>query len=151
MTAKRSTGRARLTMACALGVALFVASAAPSPVHADARRREYLARLDLVLDGLVRTMHWVERYRGTSSAVRFAHPLVERYVEMAGRMTPSPDLVALHPHLILIAENVERAVAAAENDDMSMYRQRVRTVRLEMRTLETILAQLEVRLPSMSR
>jgi hypothetical protein len=114
-------------------------------------RRGYLAELVLVLEGSRRTLSWTERYIHDDRLAQFAQPLAERFVQMVGHMTPPKSLTLVHPHLLLIAENVERAVAAAGNKDLSAFRQRRRVVREEIQTLDGILKHLKIRLPELAR
>lgn len=138
-----------VTVAALLVAAAAIASPA-APARAD-DSRDYLAKLALVLDGLRRTLIWVETNPTNRELARFAHSLSEHYVEMAGHMTPPAELRMVHPHLIIVAENTERAVAAAAEDDVRTMRARAHTVREELRTLDGVLAHLRVRLPQISR
>lgn len=120
-------------------------------LRAQAGRREYVQRLVLVLDGVRRTLQWVEQHPGNEGLAQFAHPLAEQYVDMTEHMVPPTDLRLVHPHLLLVVENAERAIAAAEADDAHGFRQHVRTVREELRTMEAVLRHLGVELPEISR
>ena len=104
-----------------------------------------------MLDGLRRTLIWVEMNPTNHELARFAHSLSAHYVEMSGHMTPPAELRMVHPHLIIVAENTERAVAAAAEDDVRTMRLRARTVREELRTLDGVLTHLRVRLPQIPR
>jgi hypothetical protein len=115
------------------------------------RERVYMAQLSMVLEGARRLMLWAETYPADTDFARFAYPLSERYVEMAGHMVPPGKLAVVHPHLLLVVENVERAMAAAANGDMPSFRQRTRTVREELSSLDGVLKQLKLRLPELSR
>jgi len=114
-------------------------------------RRGYLAEMALVLEGSRRTLSWTERYIHDDRLAQFAQPLAERFAEMVGHMTPPKSLTLVHPHLLLIAENVERAIAAAGNKDLPAFRQRRRVVREEIQTLDGILKHLKIRLPELQR
>jgi hypothetical protein len=70
---------------------------------------------------------------------------------MAGHLVPPKKLVVVHPHLLLVVENVERAIAAAAAGDLPAFRLRVRTVREEVSNLEAVLKQLKMRLPELPR
>jgi len=83
--------------------------------------------------------------------LRFAHPLAERYVELSGRMLPSAKVVVAHPHLILVVENVERALDASAAGDTVTYQKRMRIARDELANLEAVLKQLKLRVPELSR
>ncbi len=126
------------------------AQAAPTPPPSVAHR-EYLQRLVLVLDGVRRTMRWVEMHPGNEALARFSLPLAQQYVAMIGHMIPPTELRLLHPHLILVAENAECAIAAEAAGDGRGYHNHVRTVREELRTLESVLHHLAVELPEIPR
>jgi hypothetical protein len=129
-------------------------AAAPATAHAEAdqrRARIYLAQLAMVLEGSRRLLLWSETYVGEAEFARFAHPLAENYVDLAGRLIPPEKLVMAHPHMLLVVENVERALDAAGSGDTPAFRQRARIVREELVTLEGVLKQLKVRMPELSR
>jgi len=135
----------------ALVLVLVVTLGTWAPVaHADSQR-DYVAKLVLVLDGVRRAASWVEANPGNQELARFAHDIVEHYVQLAGRMIPPPELRLAHPHLLIVVENAERAVAAAAENDARAYRTRSRTLREELRTLEGVLEHLHVRLPPIPR
>jgi hypothetical protein len=138
--------------------AVFGALASPAHVAAQAApppqsvaHREYLQRLVLVLDGIRRTLRWVEMHPGNEPLARFSLPLAQQYVTMIGHMTPPVELRLLHPHLLLVAENAERAIAAQGAGEANRYHAHVRTVREELRTLQSVLHHLEVELPEIPR
>ncbi len=148
---RRRVRAVRVVATAVLCAALSVALAsAPTTARAN-ERGDYLAKLALVLDGLRRTLIWVEMNPTNHELARFAHGLSEAYVQMAGRMTPPGELRMVHPHLVIVAENTERAVAAAAEEDVRTMRSRARTVREELRTLEGILEHLRMRLPQIPR
>lgn len=142
-----------LALALVLGTpASLLLSPASVQAEVDVRRdRVYLAELAMVLEGARRLLLWTETYVGESEFARFSHPMAERYVDLAGRMIPPKKLVIAHPHLLLIVENVERALDAAAAGDLTSFRQRARIVREELATLESVLRQLKVRLPELLR
>jgi hypothetical protein len=115
-----------------LALLLAVLAGRPGSAHADTdvrKNRLYLAEVAMVLEGSRRLLLWTENHVNEPEFARFAHPAAERYVEMAGRLVPPEHLVAAHPHLLLVVENVERALDAAASGDTSAFRQRARTVR----------------------
>ena len=116
-----------------------------------AARREYLQRLVLLLDGVRRTLRWVELHPGNEGLARFAAPLAQQLVLMTGHMTPPPELRLLHPHLLLITENTERALTSLAGGDPRAYRAHLRTVREEQRTLQSVLHHLQIELPEILR
>ncbi len=130
-----------------------VAGVPTAHAEPDQRRgRIYLAQLAMVLEGARRLLLWTETYIGDPEFARFGHRMAEGYVDMAGRLVPpEKKLVNAHPHLLMVVENVERALDAAARGDTSAFRQRARIVREELLTLESVLKQLKLRLPELSR
>lgn len=157
---EHGSSRGRRAWAWALGRALMVAALtlallAPelaAAAEAEARRDQvYLAELSLVVDGTRRLLTYCDHHATTPELVRFAHPLSERYVEMATRMLPSAKLAVAHPHLLLVVENLERALDAAAASDKGGYQKRMRIAREELSNLEAVLKQLRQRLPEPPR
>ena len=147
-----------IALGCLLGsLALPASGALPhalTPAHAQTdqkRSRVYLAELAMLLEGARRLLLWTETYIGEPEFARFAHPLAERYVDMAGRLVPPAKLLNAHPHLLMVVENVERALEAAGNGDTSAFRQRARIVREELLILDNVLKQGKQRLPELAR
>lgn len=122
--------------------------------HAEAEQRRdrvYLSELSLVVEGSRRLIAFAEQNLDERELTRFAHPLAERYVELAGHMLPSSKVVVAHPHLILVVENLERALDAAAAGDAVTYQKRIRIARDELANLEAVLKQLKLRLPELPR
>lgn len=139
----------------ALCFACFLATGAPAAGQEqeklERRDRLYLVEVAFTLEGARRLMSWVETHFGDVDFARFAYPLAQRYVEMAGHLTPSQKLVPAHPHVLLVVENVERAVDAAAVNQVELFRKRARTVREELSILDAVLKQLKFKLPELTR
>lgn len=133
-----------------LGI-VWLLAVEPASAQENRRDRVYLTQAALTLEGARRLILWVETHPNDVDLARFAYPLAERYVEMAGHLTPTSKLAVAHPHLLLIVENVERAMDAAGLGEMAVFRQRARTVREELAILDSVLKQLKVKLPELSR
>ncbi len=136
-----AVGRAQAPVA----VATPAERAAQEP--ASRRDRSYLAQLTFVLEGARRVLLFGEAHVADPEMSRFVYPISEHYVELAGKMTPSERLRIVHPHLLIVVENVERAFDAASHGDLHAFRQHVRTIREELATLDAVLKHLKVRLP----
>ena len=136
-----------------------VPSPAPSPaavprVQAQAetkRDRNYLSELALLMEGARRLIAFCESHVDDRELAKFAQPLAERYVEMANHMLPSAKVVVAHPHLLLVVENLERALDAAGAADAATYQKRMRIARDELANLEAVLKQLKLRPPEPAR
>lgn len=125
----------------------------PAAAQAPAARRDrvYLTQLSFVLEGARRILLFGEAHAADPEMSRFAYSLSEQYVELAGKMTPGERLRIVHPHLLIVVENVERAFNASAHGDKHAFRQHVRTIREELATLEAVLKHLKVRLPETAR
>ena len=146
---KRSVQRLLAGSALALVLSAPVLGRAAEP---EVRREQvYMSQLSLVLDGARRLFAFCEHHAGTPELVKFAYPLAERYVEMATRMLPSPKLAVAHPHLLLVVENLERALDAAGASNTEGYQKRMRIAREEVANLEAVLKQLKQRPPEQAR
>jgi hypothetical protein len=132
--------------ACVLmAVVLWIA---PAGARADTRP-EYMRRLALLLDWSHRGVGWVESNIEDRALGRAAQAIAERYVEVAGRMLPPAELRALHPHVILIVENAERACHFASVANMRDFNHHVRILREEERILLEFLRTSHIELPRM--
>lgn len=135
------------------GVGLFLGGSLPrARAQSETKRdRNYLAELALLLEGARRLIAFCEGNLDDRELAKFAQPLAERYVEMANHMLPSAKLVVAHPHLLLVVENLERAIDAAAAADGAMYQKRMRIARDELANLEAVIKQLKLRLPESPR
>jgi hypothetical protein len=143
-----------LALAAQQGGSLVSGAPYVATVHAEAEQRRdrvYLSELSLLVEGSRRLITFAEQNLDERELTRFAHPLAERYVELAGHMLPSPKVVVAHPHLILVVENLERALDATAAGDAVTYQKRIRIARDELANLEAVLKQLKLRLPELAR
>ena len=124
------------------------ASAQPTAAQAqDKRERVYMTELGLMVDGARRLIAFSESNVDDRELTKFARPLAERYVETANHMVPPAKIAVVHPHLLLVMENLERALDSAAAADMASYHKRMRIARDELANLEAVLKQLKLRLP----
>ena len=149
----RSTLLSVLLLGCVVSqlAPICLAQAAPeaaAAVELPARRdRVYLTQLSFVLEGSRRALLFGEAHAADPEMARFIYPLSETYVELAGKMMPGDKLKLVHPHVLIVVENVERAFNAASHGDLHAFRQHVRTIREELATLDAVLKHLKIRLP----
>lgn len=148
---------ARRAVLGALTVALLITFGlgVPAPhaaAQAEARRdRVYLTQLSLLVDAARRLIAFSEANLDDRDLLKFAHPLSKNYVELASHMLPPAKSVVVHPHLLLVVENLERALDSALAADMVAYQKRIRIARDELANLEAVLKQLKLRLPELAR
>lgn len=139
----RAASLATLLIAVLCLAGLFVmrvenASAADAESKRD---RVYMTQLTLLVDGARRLMVYGEGNRDDRELLKFAGPLSQRYVEMASHMLPSPRLSVAHPHLLLVVENLDRALDSAAAGDSGGYQKRSRIARDELANLDAVLKQ----------
>jgi hypothetical protein len=123
-----------------------VVSAEPSN-----RERTYMSQMSLVIDGARRLITFCEQHAEDKDLARFARPLAERYVELANRMLPSSRLAVAHPHMLLVVENIDRALDSSAAGDAATYQKRLRIARDELANLEAVLKQLKLRVQESPR
>lgn len=122
-----------------------------SPAELSTRERSYMSELALVVDGARRIVSFCEQHAEEKELARFARPLAERYVELANHMLPSAKLAVAHPHLLLVVENLDRALDSAAAGDATTYQKRLRIARDELANLEAVLKQLRLRVQEPAR
>ncbi len=128
-----------------------VSSASASAAELSARERTYMSELSLVIDGARRLVTFCEQHAEEKDLAKFARPLAERYVDLANRMLPSAKLAVAHPHMLLVVENLDRALDSAAAGDAATYQKRLRIARDELANLEAVLKQLKLRVQEPAR
>jgi hypothetical protein len=126
----------------------------PGTLHAQDETRKdrvYLSELSLLIEGSRRLLSFCATHADDPELAKFAYPLAERYVEMANRMLPTQKVAVVHPHLLLVVENLERALDSAAVTNTLLYQKRVRTAREELSNVDAVLKQLKLRLPELPR
>ncbi len=121
-----------------LSVVATASIAAPVTAHAETRR-EYINRYALLVDWVTRSELWVTRHLEDTGLCRLAQSVAERQVQIARRMTPPTEFVAIHPHLLLVMENAERMFALAAAGDRVGFRRHRRVVHEEQRIIAEVL------------
>ena len=101
-------------------------------------RREYQNRFRLMIDYAVRTNEYVRQHLGDKTLARYAHGMAERNAAAAEQMTPPPQYALLHPHFLLVLENIERSFYFASQGRLERYRHHQKIVRQELHLLESL-------------
>jgi capsid portal protein len=101
-------------------------------------KKEYENRLQLMFDFAVRTNEYVRQRLGDKGLASYAHAMAERNAKEAERMTPPAQYTLLHPHFLLVLENIERSFFFVEKGDMSQYRHHQKEMRKEIQILESL-------------
>jgi hypothetical protein len=124
-----------------------LAIACPRVARAETHR-EYVNRYVMLLDWIERTDVWVSTHLEDPGLARMAHSIAEREVELAERMTPPPEFVAIHPHVLLLVENAERMIDTAAQGNRIAYRRHQKIVHDEQRLLNELLQGQGVYMPT---
>jgi hypothetical protein len=120
--------------------ACLVAGVALAPATAKAEtRREYVNRYVLLVDWVNRSEIWVTQHLEDPGLCRVAHAIALEHVELARRMTPPPEFVAIHPHLLLIMENAERMYDSAASGNRPAFHRYRRVIREEQQLISELL------------
>jgi hypothetical protein len=101
-------------------------------------RREYQNRFRLMIDYAVRTNEYVRQHLGDKTLARYAHGMAEQNAAAAEQMTPPPQYALLHPHFLLVLENIERSFYFASQGRLERYRHHQKIVRQELHLLESL-------------
>ncbi len=101
-------------------------------------KKEYQNRFRLMLDYAVRTNEYVRQRLGDKGLSSYTHAMAEKNATEAERMTPPSKYALLHPHFLLVLENIERSFYFAEKGNLANYRHHQKMVRKELQILEAL-------------
>jgi len=101
-------------------------------------KQEYENRFVFMLDFAVRTNEYVRQHLGDKGFASYAHAMAEKNAQLAERLTPPKKFELLHPHFLLVLENIERSIFYAAKGDLPRYRHHQKVVRKELSFLETL-------------
>lgn len=136
---RTESGACRAVMAVLSTVIGFLCvMSTPSTASAETRR-EYVNRYVLLTDWITRSEIWVAGHLQDPGLCRVAHAIAERHVELARRMTPPPEFISIHPHMLLVMENAERMFDYAATGDRSAFHRHRRIVHEEQRVIAELL------------
>jgi len=114
---------------------LAAAFSAPASVGGETRQ-QYQNRFRLMLDFAVRTNEYVRQHLGDRTLAAYAHGMAEQNAAAAEQMTPPAQYALLHPHFLLVLENIERSFYHAAQGRLERYRHHQKIVRKELHVLE---------------
>jgi hypothetical protein len=118
--------------------ALVAAAALVAVVRAGAEtKREYENRFQMMVEFAVRTNEYVRRHLGDRSLCEYAQEMAAVNAGEAEKMTPPSCYQMLHPHFLLVLENIERSFHFAAQGRLDRYRHHQKIVRKELNLLET--------------
>ena len=125
--------RSKSIMMLVLAVAVMFCA----PVRAESKR-EYQQRFQMMLDYAVRSNEYIRRHLGDRGLCAYAAEMAAKNADAAEQMTPPPLYADLHPHFLLVLENIERAFYYASKGKQDRYRHHQKIVRKELRILEAM-------------
>jgi hypothetical protein len=125
-------------MSKAMAIPILLAAALAVPGARAESKKEYQNRFRLMLDYAVRTNEYVRQRLGDRKLAAYAHAMAERNAGEAERMTPPAQYALLHPHFLLVLENIERSFFFVQKGDLAQYRHHQKVVRRELQLLEAL-------------
>ena len=111
----------------------------------------YLDRSALLLADAKRSNDWVLAHLGDKDLALLARDVAEARVRAARGMQVPKEVAGVHPHLLLMMENSERAASAAADGDTEKFLHHLRTARDEDATFRGLLAQQKLSLPNVDK
>jgi len=121
--------------AAALALALTGATIAGASAET---KREYEARFVAMMEIAERIDDLARQHLGDRALLAYAHSIAAANATAAEQMTPSREYAALHPHFLLVLENIERALSYAADGKMERYRHFQKLKRKELQVLEEL-------------
>ena len=118
-------------------VVLIGFTALQGSAHGESNR-EYKNKFLLMLDHAMHVNDYVRQRLGDKSLALYAHAMAETNVSVAEKMTPPTKYAMLHPHFLLVLENIERSFYFAHKRDLPNYRHHQKMVRKELQLLEAL-------------
>jgi len=140
---------ARRAVAFAVVMALTTALALGWPSTAWAGT--YLDTAALLLDETRRSAAFIQTHFPDAKLAEVAHQLAEARVKTARTVFVPKDVERAHPHLMLILEISERAMAAAVEGEALKFIRLAAQAREEERTFRAILAQQKFTVPELEK
>ena len=101
-------------------------------------KQEYQNRVRVMFDYAVRMNDYVRNHLGDRRLAAYAQSMAEQNAVEAERMTPPDNYRMVHPHFLLVLENVERSFFFGSKGDMAKYRQHQKIVRKELDMVEVL-------------
>lgn len=99
---------------------------------------EYQNRFKMMIDFAVRSNEYVRQHLSDRTLAAYAAEMAAQNAQSAERMTPPPRYAMVHPHFLLVLENIERSFAYASKGKLDRYRHHQKVVRKELHMLESL-------------
>ena len=121
----------------AAAVALAFTGAALAGARAETKK-EYEARFVAMMEIAERIDDLARQHLGDRALLEYAHTIAAANATAAEQMTPSKEYATLHPHFLLVLENLERSLFYAADGKMERYRHFQKLERKELQLLEEL-------------
>ena len=121
----------------AAALALALVGAALVGARAETRK-EYETRFVAMMEIAERIDDLARQHLGDRALLEYAHAIAAANASSAEQMTPSKEYATLHPHFLLVLENLERSLFYAADGKMERYRHFQKLMRKELQLLEEL-------------
>jgi hypothetical protein len=101
-------------------------------------KQEYQNRFRVMLDYAVRLNDYVRGHLGDKKLAVYANAMAVSNASYAEQMTPPEMYRQVHPHFLLVLENIERSLHFAAKGRLADYRHHQKIVRKELQLLEAL-------------
>lgn len=111
----------------------------------------YATRFSMVLDWAIQSNNFVRDHITDRELAAHLSQIAAKQVELCSVWTPPEEFRPVHPHLILVLENVERAFFFASRGNLANYRHHFKVIREELRMVDALLGKYRLKLPEPPR
>lgn len=111
-------------------------------------KRIYINQYVLLIDWISRADRWIISNYNDSQLCKLAHKLSKIYLEEANKLIPPEELKPIHPHFLMVMENMERALYYCATEDKKQYLKFRRIVLEEQKIIDELLIQLHITIPT---
>lgn len=108
----------------------------------------YLDRAALLLQESRRSNEWLLAHLSDKELAAVARDVAEARVKTARKMSVPKEVINMHPHLLLMLENSERAASSAADGDTDRFMYHLRIARDEDSLFRSLLSQQKYQLPT---
>lgn len=112
------------------------------------QKTSYINQVVLILDWVDRTDSWIVTHLIDTKLLQFTHSIAENYVEIGNKLSPPPELVSIHPHILLLLENMERSLFYGARGDRRRYLRYRKMLIDESRIIDEIVEELHINIPT---
>jgi hypothetical protein len=103
-------------------------------------KKEYETRFLTMMEIAQRVDDTAKLHLGDKGLLVYLHDMADANAKAAEQMTPPKEYATLHPHFLLVLENLERSLHFAQDGKMERYRHFQQLKNKEMQLLDEIAA-----------